>query len=52
MNASLEGRCMTGWVILVDHAKDMPNADTPHKVITASCILLDLTCSMKSGDQN
>src|SRR4249920_1715086 len=36
MNASLEGRCMTGWVILVDHAKDMPNADTPHKVITTS----------------
>jgi glutathione synthase/RimK-type ligase-like ATP-grasp enzyme len=25
---------MTGWVILVDHAKDFPNADTPHKVIT------------------
>lgn len=25
---------MTGWVILVDQAKDMPNADTPHKVIT------------------
>ncbi|GGE53410.1 carboxylate--amine ligase [Agaricicola taiwanensis] len=25
---------MTGWVILVDNAKDFPNADTPHKVIT------------------
>ena len=25
---------MTGWVILVDHARDFPNADTPHKVIT------------------
>ena len=25
---------MTGWVILVDHPKDLPNADTPHKVIT------------------
>jgi glutathione synthase/RimK-type ligase-like ATP-grasp enzyme len=27
---------MTGWVILVDQPKDMPNADTPHKVITTS----------------
>ena len=27
---------MTGWVILVDQPKDFPNADTPHKVITAS----------------
>jgi hypothetical protein len=27
-------RAMTGWVILVDHARDFPNADTPHKVIT------------------
>jgi hypothetical protein len=27
---------MTSWVILVDHAKDMPNADTPHKVIATS----------------
>ena len=35
-NASLEHRCMTGWVILVDHPKDLPNADTPHKVITTS----------------
>src|SRR5277367_1659480 len=25
---------MTGWVILVDQARDFPNADTPHKVIT------------------
>lgn len=25
---------MTGWVILVDTPKDVPNADTPHKVIT------------------
>ena len=25
---------MNGWVILVDHARDFPNADTPHKVIT------------------
>jgi glutathione synthase/RimK-type ligase-like ATP-grasp enzyme len=27
---------MTGWVILVDQAKDFPNADTPHKVITTA----------------
>ncbi len=27
---------MTGWVVLVDHARDFPNADTPHKVITTS----------------
>ena len=27
---------MTGWVILVDQPKDLPNADTPHKVITTS----------------
>ena len=27
---------MTGWVILVDQPKDMPNADTPHKVIATS----------------
>ncbi|MCC6775490.1 MAG: RimK family protein [Hyphomicrobiales bacterium] len=27
---------MTGWVILVDQSKDLPNADTPHKVITTS----------------
>ncbi len=27
---------MTGWVILVDQAKDFPNADTPHKVIATS----------------
>lgn len=27
---------MTGWVILVDQLKDLPNADTPHKVITTS----------------
>ena len=27
---------MSGWVILVDQPKDMPNADTPHKVITTS----------------
>jgi glutathione synthase/RimK-type ligase-like ATP-grasp enzyme len=25
---------MTGWVVLVDHPKDFPNAETPHKVIT------------------
>ncbi|MBW7836232.1 MAG: RimK family protein [Sphingomonadales bacterium] len=25
---------MTGWVILVENPKDMPNAETPHKVIT------------------
>src|SRR5271169_1924176 len=27
---------MTGWVILVDQARDLPNAETPHKVITTS----------------
>jgi len=27
---------MSGWVILVDQPKDLPNADTPHKVITTS----------------
>ena len=27
---------MTGWVILVDQARDFPNAETPHKVITTS----------------
>ena len=27
---------MTGWVVLVDQPKDLPNADTPHKVITTS----------------
>src|SRR5438045_9616603 len=27
---------MTGWVILVDQPKDLPNAETPHKVITMS----------------
>jgi len=25
---------MTGWVVLVDSARDFPNAETPHKVIT------------------
>lgn len=25
---------MSGWVILVENAKDMPNAETPHKVIS------------------
>lgn len=25
---------MMGWLILVDHAKDFPNSETPHKVIT------------------
>ena len=25
---------MTGWVILVDQPRDLPNAETPHKVIT------------------
>ena len=29
---------MTGWVILVDQPKDLPNAETPHKVITTSGI--------------
>jgi glutathione synthase/RimK-type ligase-like ATP-grasp enzyme len=27
---------MTGWVIIVDQPKDLPNAETPHKVITTS----------------
>ena len=27
---------MNGWVILVDHSRDFPNAETPHKVITTS----------------
>ena len=27
---------MTGWVILVDQVRDVPNAETPHKVITTS----------------
>src|SRR5438876_4075896 len=27
---------MTGWVILVDQPKDLPNAETPNKVITTS----------------
>jgi glutathione synthase/RimK-type ligase-like ATP-grasp enzyme len=30
------GPAMNGWVILVDHARDFPNAETPHKVITTS----------------
>jgi glutathione synthase/RimK-type ligase-like ATP-grasp enzyme len=30
------GSAMNGWVILVDNARDFPNADTPHKVITTS----------------
>jgi RimK-like ATPgrasp N-terminal domain len=25
---------MMGWLILVDHEKDFPNSETPHKVIT------------------
>ena len=25
---------MNGWVVLVDSARDFPNAETPHKVIT------------------
>jgi len=25
---------MTGWVILVDQGRDLPNAETPHKVIS------------------
>jgi len=35
-DATREGRAraMTGWVVLVDHARDFPNAETPHKVIT------------------
>ena len=32
----LAGVAMNGWVILVDHARDFPNAETPHKVITTS----------------
>src|SRR5262249_45512773 len=31
-----ERKFMTGWVILVDQPKDLPNAETPHKVITTS----------------
>jgi glutathione synthase/RimK-type ligase-like ATP-grasp enzyme len=31
---------MTGWVILVDQPKDLPNAETPHKVITAKDYLV------------
>src|SRR6202521_5786492 len=27
---------MTGWVILVDQGRDLPNAETPHKVISTS----------------
>jgi hypothetical protein len=27
---------MSGWVILVDQPRDLPNAETPHKVITTS----------------
>jgi hypothetical protein len=27
---------MTGWVILVDQPRDLPNAETPHKVITTA----------------
>ena len=27
---------MTGWVILVDQPRDLPNAETPHKVITTT----------------
>ena len=27
---------MTGWVILVDQPRDLPNAETPHKVISTS----------------
>src|ERR1700753_1509755 len=27
---------MTSWVVLVDHLRDFPNAETPHKVITTS----------------
>jgi hypothetical protein len=32
--AARMARVMNGWVILVDQARDFPNADTPHKVIT------------------
>ena len=32
----LLGDAMNGWVILVDHLRDFPNAETPHKVITTS----------------
>ena len=27
---------MTGWVIVVDQPRDLPNAETPHKVITTT----------------
>src|SRR5579864_1496274 len=27
---------MTGWVILVDQGRDLPNAETPHKVISTA----------------
>jgi hypothetical protein len=27
---------MTGWVIIVDQPRDLPNAETPHKVITTT----------------
>jgi glutathione synthase/RimK-type ligase-like ATP-grasp enzyme len=30
---------MTGWVILVDQPRDLPNAETPHKVITTAAYL-------------
>lgn len=31
---------MNGWVIIVDQAKDFPNAETPHKVIATSDYLM------------
>ena len=36
---------MTGWVILVDHERDFPNADTPHKVITTATTSRARSCS-------
>src|SRR5882757_3689003 len=35
-NRTLERMFMSGWVILVDQPRDLPNAETPHKVITTS----------------
>src|SRR5712664_466518 len=35
-NRTPERMFMSGWVILVDQPRDLPNAETPHKVITTS----------------
>ncbi len=40
---------MADWVILVDSAKDFPNADTPHKVITTKDYLA--RSSLFQGDR-